>query len=112
MVIKAACRYHRAMPEAGSDEAFAAALAAIAAACEAARQEAAAAPDMLEAYNRASQLLEAISGERGQMARWRAKMAARIYRAQGLSLADLARKLGMSKSRADQFVRAAEDGEP
>ena len=111
MAVRLPSRYHRAMPDAGSEERFSAALAAIAAACEEGRRESHAAADMMETWRRANRLREAIDGERGVMARWRAKTAARIWHADRLSLAELARKLGMSKARADQMIRMAREDE-
>lgn len=48
--------------------------------------------------------LQAIYGEAGEL---RAQMVARIWEIEALSLAGLAKRVGISKTRADQLIRAA-----
>ncbi len=73
---------------------------AAAAAVEATRD-----PD--EAFRHATELREATDRIVGAAAKLRARMAHRIWQAEGMSLAKLAARIGMSKARADQLIRAA-----
>jgi hypothetical protein len=64
-------------------------------------------PDPDEAFDRASALRDAADGIVGDAAVLRAQMAYRLLRAEGMSLAQLATRLGISKARADQLIRTA-----
>lgn len=90
-------------------DAFGDSLAAVRAALAQLREVAAANADDDQAFRDASQLVEAISGERGLAAEVRARIALRIWRKDGLSLSALAQRLGISKQRADQLVRKARE---
>ncbi|MEU0570872.1 hypothetical protein ABZ297_36510 [Nonomuraea sp. NPDC005983] len=67
-------------------------------------------PDLGSAYESATGLAVAMRQMADTAALTRARMAARIRDAEGLSLAGLAAKLGMSKARADQLLKAARSG--
>jgi len=54
----------------------------------------------------AGRLLEALRSRSDEAARIRHAEALRIYEAESLSLAQLANRVGISKARADQIVRA------
>jgi hypothetical protein len=60
-----------------------------------------------QAFRRATELREATDSIVGDAAKLRARMAHRIWRAEGMSLAKLAARIGISKARADQLIRAA-----
>lgn len=55
----------------------------------------------------AAGLVKAAEEAVGGAAQLRARMARRLLEEEGLSLAQLAARLGVSKARADQLVRAA-----
>lgn len=63
--------------------------------------------DPQEAYESATRLADGLREMADAAARVRAETAARIHRAESLSLAGLAERLGVSKARADQLLRAA-----
>ena len=63
--------------------------------------------DRLEAYSRLAEELRAVSD---RAARHRGEEVLRIKDAEALSLAALAGRVGISKARADQLVRAARKG--
>ena len=63
--------------------------------------------DPARAVAEAAELVKAADEIVGQAARLRARMALELQRAEGLSLAELARRIGTSKSRADQLIRLA-----
>ncbi len=70
--------------------------------------------DPQRAFELATALRDAVDGLVGEAADLRAQMAYRVYKAEEISLATLATRLSVSKSRADQFIRsakAAESGE-
>jgi DNA-directed RNA polymerase specialized sigma24 family protein len=89
--------------------AFQAALADLHRAYETALAEVRAAPDDRGAYQRATELREAIKAIESVPAAERAAAAARIWQAEGLSIGQLAARLGISKTRAAQLLRAARD---
>lgn len=93
------------------DDRFALLLAEFLNAYERAGRAVEATPDDDEAYQRAARLYDAVEGRVGMAAKLRARMAARIWRAGHLSLAELGRRVGLSKGRADQLVRAAREAE-
>ncbi|MFC4042863.1 hypothetical protein ACFO1B_30930 [Dactylosporangium siamense] len=64
-------------------------------------------PDAEAAFGLATQLRELIDELVGEAATFRALMADRVFRSEDMSLAELARRLKISKARADQLVRAA-----
>jgi hypothetical protein len=64
-------------------------------------------PEPTRAFELATALREAVDGLVGEAADLRARMAARIYDSEKMSLAALARRIGVSKARADQFIRSA-----
>lgn len=59
------------------------------------------------AYESATQLADRLRDMADQAAQIRAASAARIQQAEGLSLMQLAERLGLSKARASQLVQAA-----
>ncbi len=63
------------------------------------------------AYEQATALAKAADDIVGDAALLRARMARRLLRAEGMSLAQLASRIGVSKSRADQLMRTATRGE-
>jgi hypothetical protein len=67
--------------------------------------------DPQRAFEMASALRDAVDDLVGEAADLRAQMAYRVYKAEELSLAALATKLSVSKSRADQFIRNAKAAE-
>jgi hypothetical protein len=67
-------------------------------------------PDPQHAFERATDLREATDELVGQAAELRARMAGRVWDAEKMSLASLADRIGVSKSRADQFLRIARTG--
>ncbi len=70
-------------------------------------------PDAQRAFERASELRDVADGLVGEAATLRALMAERIFKAEELSLAALADRISVSKSRANQFInlaRAAKSG--
>lgn len=66
-------------------------------------------PDGQEAYRRANELLEVRAGQEDLQAWLRAHGATWIKEAEHLSLAEMAERLGLSKSRIAQFVQAASE---
>jgi hypothetical protein len=70
-------------------------------------------PDPGRAAELAAGLVRAAEEAVAGAAQLRARMARRLLEEEGLSLAQLATRLGVSKARADQLVRAARrrDGE-
>ena len=64
-------------------------------------------PDGEEAFSQATQLREAADALVGGAAELRARMAGRIWEAEEMSLAALAQRIGVSKTRADQLIKAA-----
>ncbi len=70
-------------------------------------------PDAQRAFERASELRDVADGLVGEAATLRALMVERIFKAEELSLAALADRISVSKSRANQFInlaRAAKSG--
>ena len=59
------------------------------------------------AFERATALREVTDRMVGEAADLRARMAARIFESEKMSLATLANRIGVSKARADQFIRSA-----
>jgi hypothetical protein len=59
-----------------------------------------------------ARLDDAMRAAVGQAAKLRAQMVTRIWKAEELSLAGLANRIGVSKARADQFVRAGQPATP
>jgi DNA-directed RNA polymerase specialized sigma24 family protein len=64
-------------------------------------------PDPQDAYDMATRLADEMRAMADAAAQVRAETAARIHEAEGLSIAGLAERLGVSKARADQLLRAA-----
>jgi len=64
-------------------------------------------PDPQEAFEKAGELRSAADDLVGEAASLRARMVQRIWEAETMSLAALANKIGVSKTRADQFLRTA-----
>jgi hypothetical protein len=60
-----------------------------------------------EAYEAATRLTLVLRDLSDAAARLRGQAVSRIWRSENLSLAALARKIGISKSRADQLLRGA-----
>jgi hypothetical protein len=60
-----------------------------------------------QAFEQATALVKVADEAVGDAAILRALMAQRLLREEGLSLAQLARRIGTSKSRADQLIRIA-----
>jgi DNA-directed RNA polymerase specialized sigma24 family protein len=73
------------------------------------RDHIAADADAVTAFHLATELRDEADALVSDAAVLRARMALRVMETEGLSLAQLAERLGTSKSRADQFVRAARD---
>jgi hypothetical protein len=67
-------------------------------------------PDPQQAFERATELRETTDKLVGQAAELRARMAGRVWDAEKMSLASLADRIGVSKSRADQLLRIARTG--
>lgn len=61
-------------------------------------------PDNQQAFELATQLRDEMDGLVGEAADLRARMVGRIWEAEELSLAALANRIGVSKSRAGQFI--------
>ncbi|MDA8319674.1 MAG: hypothetical protein M0030_07690 [Actinomycetota bacterium] len=91
------------------DAAFDETLTALHRSYEAAMAAARAAPDDDAAYRRATRLRDMIKEIEAAPAAERAAAAARIWRAEGLSIGQLAARLGISKTRAAQMLRAARE---
>lgn len=68
-------------------------------------------PDHQRAFEAASHYRELAEQLAKQAADLRAAMAARIWSAESLSLTALASRVGVSKARAAQFLRAAQPGD-
>lgn len=64
-------------------------------------------PDPTRAYQRASSLRDDLDEFVGKAAELRAEMAFRLAREEGLSISQLAARLGLSKPRAGQLVTTA-----
>src|SRR5215211_6387960 len=64
-------------------------------------------PDPQRAFEYATQLANALRDTYQQASELRTQAAARIWEAEELSLAALAERIGVSKARADQLIRAA-----
>src|SRR4051812_38607066 len=64
-------------------------------------------PDPQQAFDHATQLREEIDDLVGRAAELRALMVKRIWENEQLSLAGLANRIGVSKSRADQLIQTA-----
>lgn len=64
--------------------------------------------DSQEKLEAAGVLVEALRSRSDEAARIRHAEAVRIYEAESLSLAQLASRVGISKARADQIIRADE----
>jgi hypothetical protein len=77
---------------------------------EVAAREVEAERDATRAVAQAAALVELADRIVSDAAMLRARMALRLLRAEGLSLAELAARIGTSKSRADQLIRAAKGG--
>jgi len=69
-------------------------------------------PEATRAYDAASHLRDVIDDLVGDAARLRARMAYRIAETEQLSLAALANRINVSKTRADQLIRLARSSEP
>ncbi|WP_433346026.1 hypothetical protein [Micromonospora sp. CA-111912] len=64
-------------------------------------------PEPNRAFEQATALRATVDELVGDAADLRARMAARIYESEKLSLAGLANRIGVSKARADQLIRSA-----
>ncbi|NUW33845.1 hypothetical protein HTZ77_20760 [Nonomuraea sp. SMC257] len=64
-------------------------------------------PDLQQAFIQATRLADDLRKMADDAALTRARVAAQIHDAEALSLAALATKLGISKARADQLLKAA-----
>ena len=64
-----------------------------------------------QAFDFATELRDMADEIVGHAATLRAKMAYRVYTSEEMSLASLAERISVSKSRADQFVRTARNAE-
>jgi hypothetical protein len=64
-------------------------------------------PEPQQAFEKAGELRSAADGLVGEAASLRARMVQRIWEAETMSLAALANRIGVSKTRADQFLRTA-----
>lgn len=67
-------------------------------------------PEPTAAFRAATQLGDCLREATSETGQLRADMAARIWRTEELSLAGLADRIGVSKARADQFIRASKPG--
>ena len=67
-------------------------------------------PDPRAAFDGATRLANTLRDAASSAAQVRAGMAAQLWRAEELSLAALADRLGVSKARAAQLVNAAKAG--
>jgi hypothetical protein len=67
-------------------------------------------PDPPAAFKAATQLGDCLRDATSDTGQLRAEMAARIWRDEELSLGALAQRIGVSKARADQLIRAAKAG--
>ena len=86
------------------------ALAAISGACAEAARIIEAVPDPRAAFDGATRLADTLRDAASSAAKMRAGMAAQVWRAEELSLAALAERIGVSKARAAQLVNAAKAG--
>ena len=93
--------------EAGPPAELRAAVAAIRASYASARAAIEATADPHEAFQLASEFRDRIDELVGEAAELRARMVQRVWETEQLSLAALAKRIGVSKSRADQFIQAA-----
>src|ERR1022692_2912277 len=84
-----------------------AALKAIRQACEQGVLVVSALADPLEAFSAATSLAETMRQLAQPVADLRADSAARLQKAEGLSIAQLGRRVGLSKARAAQLLRIA-----
>jgi hypothetical protein len=89
------------------EEAAAEALDALTAAYQEAVATINAIPNPQRAFEYATQLANALRDTYQQASELRTQAAARIWEAEELSLAALAERIGVSKARADQLIRAA-----
>jgi hypothetical protein len=96
-----------AMSETG--ERFDDRLAILAQAVHALLDEALADQDAEASFRHAEDILQSANGMRGRAAKVKARAALRMWRPSDVSLSDLARRLGISKQRADQLVRKARE---
>ncbi|MDF5751943.1 hypothetical protein [Spongiactinospora sp. TRM90649] len=64
-------------------------------------------PEPRRAFDDATHLAEKVRGMADTAAQVRAEAAARVHRAEGLSVGKLAQRLGISKARAEQLLRMA-----
>lgn len=72
----------------------------------------AALPDPSTAYGYAKRLVELLRDAVNLAGRVHAQAAGRVHKAESLSLAGLAQRIGVSKARAEQLVNAAKKEEP
>ncbi|MBT2225997.1 hypothetical protein [Nonomuraea sp. NEAU-A123] len=86
-------------------------IAAIQQICDRAKSELESASDLQEAFDSVTQLATGLRDIADDVALTRAKVAAQIREAENLSLEGLAQKLGMSKQRAFQLLKAASQKE-
>jgi hypothetical protein len=97
-----------------ADRKVAAALDELARACERAASVIESVPDADRAFEGATRLAETLRDAADSAAELRARTAARIWETESISLAQLAKRIGVSKARAAQLVRSARsaDEEP
>lgn len=69
-------------------------------------------PDPQSRIEAAGRLADSLRAAFEEAARIRHEDAVRIYEAESLSLAQLASRVGISKARADQIIKAAREKEP
>lgn len=95
---------------AGSDDGYTARLAALLAAFDELGEQGADDQDG-GAYRRLTALVEGLQGRTTMWARVRARVVVARWKAEHLTYAQLAERLGVSKQRAVQLVKAARDHE-
>ena len=69
-------------------------------------------PDDGDAFRASTRLADLLAQQAEALAAERVGIAAGVWRAEALSLAGLARRISVSKTRADQLVRAARTDRP
>lgn len=70
-----------------------------------------AAPDLQQALEAAVRLFDTLKAYKGRAANLRGTVALRIKEAEATSLVTLADRMGVSKARAEQLVKAAREGQ-
>ena len=93
-----------------AEQAAADALEALSRAYEEAARAIRAIPEPQRAFAFATRLAKEMRDAHEQASELRSEQVARIWEAEELSLAKLAQRIGVSKARADQLIRAAKGG--